>query len=550
MIQGSDGNFYGTTSQGGAYNAGTVFVLHPDGSVVTLATFDGYNGANPQAPLVWGADGNLYGATQNGGVTGNGAIFRVNINYPSLQITGQPVGKSVFFGNEAVFSVAVAGNAPLAFQWWKNQQKLSDGGNISGSATRVLVVSNCAPSDSAIYSVTASNSLGSGVTSEGAFLGVILSPPRFATPVADQTATVGGSAIFHADAVGNLPLFYQWQSNHVNLVDGQNVSGSTTSVLKLSGLTQLSDATISVIVSNAAGTVKGDASLLVFPASASGTVISSLYWFGGGDDGGTPNGLLLGSNGRSFMERLSPAARTTLEPFSALRLTVFFQTLVSFDTTNGSGSQTALTLGIDGNLYGTTETGGTNGAGTLFTVTTNGTVTTLFNFAGSNGINPYTALVQANDGSFYGSAQSASKPGDGLIFRWTTNGAFEVVYSFSGGADGNEPIGALASGLDGNLYGMTTAGAVLGYGGIFRMTLAGALTNLYSFSGGTDGFNPYGALALGTDGSFYGVTRPQYDSEHPVRRDDVQVFARWRADDFVCFKSLVPIWTANIRSRD
>lgn len=505
LIQGGDGNFYGTTSQGGAYNAGTVFRLEPNGNIITLATFDGYNGANPQAPLVWGADENLYGATQNGGATGNGAIFRVNINYPSLQITSQPGGESVFFGEKAVFSVAVSGNAPLAYQWWKNQQKLTDGGNISGSTTRVLVVSNATPSDSAIYSVTVSNALGS-VTSDGAFLGVILSPPRLATPVANQIATVGGSAIFHAAAVGNLPLFYQWQSNHINLVDGPNVSGATTSVLTLSGLTQQSDATISVIVSNTAGTTKGDASLQVFPASLSGTLVSSLYWFGGGDDGGTPNGLVLSTNGLLYGTTQSGGAHNAGTIFS-LTTNGIFQTLVSFDTTNGSSPQSSLTQGIDGNLYGTTENGGTNSAGTLFMLTTNGALMTLFNFGGSNGINPYTALVQANDGSFYGSAQNASKPGDGLIFRWSLEGALEVVYSFSGGQDGNEPIGALTSGPDGNLYGMTTAGAADGYGGIFRMTLAGALTNLYSFTGGTNGYNPYGALALGTDGSFYGVTR-------------------------------------------
>ncbi len=505
LVQGGDGNFYGTTSQGGAYNAGTVFRLGPDGSFVTLATFDGYNGANPQAPLVWGADGNLYGATQNGGATGNGVVFRVNINYPSLQITGQPAGESVFFGERAVFSVAVTGNAPVSYQWWKNQQKLSDGGNISGSTTRVLIVSNAAPSDSAIYSVTVSNGLGSA-TSEGAFLGVILSPPRLATPVADQIATVGGSAVFHADAVGNLPLLYQWQSNRVNLVDGPNISGATTSALTLSGLTQQSDATISVIVSNAAGTIKGDASLQVFPASLSGTLVSSLYWFGGGDDGGTPNGLVLASNGLLYGTTQSGGAHNSGTVFT-LATNGAFQTLVSFDTNNGASPQTALTQGSDGNLYGTTENGGTNGAGTLFVLTTNGALTTLFNFGGSNGINPYTALVQANDGSLYGSAQNASKLGDGLIFRWTAEGVFEVVYSFGGGADGNEPIGALTAGPDGNLYGLTTAGAEHGYGGIFRMTLSGALTNLYSFTGEADGYNPYGALALGTDGSFYGVTR-------------------------------------------
>ena len=164
--------------------------------------------------------------------------------------------------------------------------------------------------------------------------------------------------------------------------------------------------------------------------------------------------------------------------------------------------------GVDGNFYGTTEDGGTNGAGTAFMVTTNGALTILATFGGEQGVNPYVALTQVSNGNFYGAAQNTSKPGDGIIFELTPAGSLSVVHAFSGGQDGNEPIGALAWGKDGNLYGMTTAGGAHGYGGIFRMTLSGsAMTNLYPFTGGTDGYNPYGALLLGADGSFYGVTR-------------------------------------------
>lgn len=506
LIQSSDGNFYGTTSQGGAYNAGTVFRFGSGGKIVTLATFDGYNGSNPLASLVQGADGNLYGATQNGGASGNGVIFSVNINYPSVQITGQPVGQSAFFGAKAVFSVAVAGNPPLSFQWSKSGKELADGGNLSGAKSRVLTVSNVSPSDSAIYSVTVSNASGSAATSDGAFLDIILSPPQLASPLASQTATVGGSAEFHVDAVGNLPLSYQWQSNHITLIDGANVSGATTSTLTLSGLTQRSDSTISVTVSNAIGSISAEASLIVYPASVSGTIISSLYWFNGGAGGATPNGLVLGSNGVLYGTTQTGGAYNAGTIFS-ITTNGEFQTLVSFDTTNGSNPQAALTQGADGNFYGTTQDGGTNGAGTAFMVATNGALTTLATFGGESGVNPYVALTQASNGNFYGAAQNSSKAGDGIIFELTTAGVLNVFYTFSGGQDGNEPIGALTEGQDGNLYGMTTAGGAHGYGGIFEATPSGALTNLYSFTGGTDGYNPYGALLPGADGSFYGVTR-------------------------------------------
>jgi uncharacterized repeat protein (TIGR03803 family) len=506
LIQAGDGNFYGTTVDGGAYNDGTVFRLTPGGALVTLVSFDGYNGANPQAPLVQATDGNLFGTTQNGGAGGNGVIFLVNINSTSLQITGQPVGQSAFFGANAVFSVAVTGNPPLFYQWWKNETRLADGGNISGSMTRVLTVSNVGPSDAALYSVTVSNATGSAAASDGAFLDVLLSPPQITTPLASQTNSVGGTAEFNVAVVGDLPLSYQWQSNQVNLTNGTNVFGATTSSLTLSGLTQRSDATYSVIVSNAAGTVSAEATLVVYPVSTSGTVMASLYWFTGGADGGTPNGLILGSNGILYGTTQTNGPYNGGTVFS-LTTNGVFQTLVSFNSTNGSNSLAALVQGSDGNFYGTTENGGTNAAGTVFEMTTNGTLTTLATFADENSINPYIALVQGTSGNFYGATQNSNKVGDGNIFEMTPSGTLDVIYSFTGGQDGNEPIGALAQGTDGNFYGMTTAGGADANGGVFKMTPGGALTNMYSFTGGTDGYDPYGALVQGTDGNFYGVTR-------------------------------------------
>ncbi len=506
LIQAGDGNFYGTTAYGGPYDDGTVFRMAPGGAPVTLATFDGYNGANPQAPLVQGTDGNFYGTTLNGGAGGFGVIFRVNINSPAVQITGQPAGQSAFLGAGAVFSVAAVGNPPLFYQWRKNETSLTNGDNISGATTRVLTVSNVSVSDVAIYSVTVSNAAGSAANSKGAFLELLESPPQIITPPASQTATVGGTAVFNVAAAGDLPLSYQWQSNQVNLTNGANVSGATTSALTLSGLTQRSSATYSVTVSNAFSTVSAEATLAVYPASAPGTLVASLYWFTGGADGGVPNGLTLGANGVLYGTTQSGGAYNDGTVFS-IATNGAFQTLVAFNSTNGSNPQAALTLGPDGDFYGTAQNGGTNNGGTVFKMTPDGTLTNLAFFSNQNNINPYTALVQGANSNFYGSTQNASAAGDGNIFEMTSNGTVGIIYSFTGGLDGNEPIGALAQGADGNFYGLTTGAAAHGHGGFFQMTPAGALTNLYSFTGGTDGYNPVGALVQGTDGGFYGVTR-------------------------------------------
>lgn len=135
------------------------------------------------------------------------------------------------------------------------------------------------------------------------------------------------------------------------------------------------------------------------------------------------------------------------------------QTLVSFNNTNGANPN-ALTLGTDGNFYGTTRLGGvtnsTNpyGDGTVFKVTTNGTLSTLVSFAYTNGSEPEAALALGKDGNFYGTTV-------GGLFKVTTNGSL-TTFSVPTGTS------ALIIGNDGNFYG-TTKGGGSGYGTVFRL---------------------------------------------------------------------------------
>lgn len=77
LVQGTDGNFYGTTLTGGAYGNGTVFRMTPAGEFLVLQSFNGANGANPDSPLIQGADGNFYGTTRGGGAAAGGVLFRL-----------------------------------------------------------------------------------------------------------------------------------------------------------------------------------------------------------------------------------------------------------------------------------------------------------------------------------------------------------------------------------------------------------------------------------------------------------------------------------------
>jgi uncharacterized repeat protein (TIGR03803 family) len=184
---------------------------------------------------------------------------------------------------------------------------------------------------------------------------------------------------------------------------------------------------------------------------------------------------------------------------------VVFTNLVVFESTNGSGPA-GLVLANDGNFYGTTQGGGTNGVGSVFKLTPSGALTTLHNFAGPDGGGPSAALVQGVDGSLYGTTANGGTNSQGNVFRITTNGALVSLYSFTGGNDGANPSAKLVQGSDGYLYSTTENGGSNEVGTVFKIGTNGGLTSLYSFTGGNDGEYPYGDLAPGAGGSFYGTT--------------------------------------------
>jgi uncharacterized repeat protein (TIGR03803 family) len=190
----------------------------------------------------------------------------------------------------------------------------------------------------------------------------------------------------------------------------------------------------------------------------------------------------------------------------------------------GESPEGALVLASDGNLYGTTQGGGTHDAGTVFKDTPEGSLTTLYDFCVqtncADGAGPIAGLVEATDGNFYGTTSAGATNDDsGTVFKITPEGALTTLYSFcaqSSCTDGYAPIGGLMQSADGNFYGTTYIGGAntttcggLGCGTIFKITPAGTLTTLYSFCGQkncTDGAYPSSALVQGTDGNFYGTT--------------------------------------------
>jgi len=266
-------------------------------------------------------------------------------------------------------------------------------------------------------------------------------------------------------------------------------------------------------------------------AASPGETLTTLYRFcaeHGCPDGDAPYvGLVQGADGNLYgtttyggvgsncpsPDGCGTVFRITLDG----TLTTLYSFCSQTGCADGANPGGALIQATDGNLYGTTMNGG---AGTVFRITLSGTLQTLYNFCSqsdcTDGKNPQSTLVQASDGNLYGTTPSGGAGDAGTIFKISLNGAFENIHSFClqvPCADGTNPVAGLVQASDGDLYGITLLGGANGSNAtIFRISPAGMLTVLYTFctqdtcEDGQTGQTPQGGLVQATDGKFYGTT--------------------------------------------
>ena len=354
--------------------------------LTTLHRFGDIHGLSPQVTPTLGTDGNIYGTTSFGGATNSGTLYKMT-----------PAGQ---FTTLHVFTVRGGYNPFGALVQGKDGDFY--GTTVSGGASRYGTV----------YRITQDGQF----TTLHSFTG-----PDGSHPYAAVTLAPDGS-------------FY----------------GTT----------------------NEGGPYKGGT---VFHMTASGTV-TTLHSFAPRDGISSlvrvvygPDGALYGTTSFGGAHNLGTIFRLTTDGA--------YSVLHDFAPTNGYG-QSNLTLGPDGALYGTTVFYAEGmadyytGLGTLYKITPSGRFTLLHKFsADGHGTNPYSALTLGTDGQLYGTTVSGGTYNRGTVFVMTPTGALTTLYKFHTDFDGSEPFGGVTFGPDGALYGAAYGSGAKGGGTLYKLTL-------------------------------------------------------------------------------
>ena len=255
------------------------------------------------------------------------------------------------------------------------------------------------------------------------------------------------------------------------------------------------------------------AATLLCAAFSPAQTVSTVYNFVGGKTSGEFPWyvtLVQGTNGSLYGTTYNGGAKGFGTVFSVT--TSGTQSLVySFagGTKDGANPTGGLTLGTDGNFYGTTQQGGTWSQGTIFKMTTAGVETILHNFYTTNdGAFPWGPPIEGSDGNFYGTASGGGNKGNGLVYKITSTGTYTTIFEFDE-TDGFAPIAPPVQGVDGYLYIPVSEGGGENCGSIVQLTTAGVLNNTYSFpcESGNGGSFPIGPLVQAANGNFYSTTQ-------------------------------------------
>ncbi len=527
VIRDAAGNFYGTATTGGLHGAGVVYRVDPAGQEMVLHGFTGgADGGYPYAGVIADPEGNLYGTTQWGGTPGLGVVYKLDkagqetvlYNFtggadgskPTTGVILDEAGNlygTTFWGGTAnlgvVYKVDPAGHETVLYNFT---------GGINGNYPQSGVIRDAAGN---LYGTT---SVGGAAAIGGwAGYGVVYK----LDPAGNETVLysfMGGSDGSHPyagvirDAAGNFYGTTQYSEGSAGwgVVYKLDSAGHETVLYNFSngpgGFYPYAG-----VIRDAAGNLYG--TTVYDGVGIGGTVykldtagqLTVLHTFTGGTDGFEPYaGVLLDAAGNLYgttcqgglggfgtLYKLDPAGRQTV--------------LLNFmGALDGSLPDAGVIRDADGNLYGTTNSGGTANLGMVYKLDPAGHETVLHNFTGGvDGINPQTGVIRDSAGNLYGTTELGGT-GQGVLYKLDAAGEETVLYTFTGGSDGGLPCAGVIQDAVGNLYGTALRGGAAGV--VYKVDPSGHETVLYTFSGGADGGAPLAGVIRDADGNLYGTT--------------------------------------------
>jgi uncharacterized repeat protein (TIGR03803 family) len=247
----------------------------------------------------------------------------------------------------------------------------------------------------------------------------------------------------------------------------------------------------------------------VFKVTSTGKE-KTLYSFTGGSDGSEPAaGLIFDDKGNLYgTTEWGGSGYGTVFKITPLGVGIVLYSFTGI--ADGAWPGAGVVLDEKGNLYGTTLRGGTSNWGTVFKLTPSGKKTVLYSFTGGfEGGYPKGTLIFDSSGNLFGTTfyGGGCLSDCGVVFKITPAGKETVLHAFNGRADGACPSAGVIRDAKGNLYGTTEQGGTYNVGTVFKVTPSGKQTILYSFSGETDGEGPIGGVIRDASGNLYGTTQ-------------------------------------------
>lgn len=515
LMQASNGNFYGTTSNNNASSylpeeLGSIFQVTPSGVLTKIADFDGRNGLRPETPLIEGLDGELYGTATMGGSNWypgqlhTGTVFRVTT---TGEITWLADLDGDAMGYGTVLSAVDSGGVFFGF---------SAGGGSAGFGS----IFQFAPSAGMPGVWTATKLVD--------FTGTNGYQPT-SLQLHNDTLLYGGT--FGGGSAWNQATFHDGYGTLFSIPK----SGGPLSLLSdfPNTVTTSTDGPQGLLIRHADGTLRGTTSKSSFVVSPGGSVnLVASFGVDTSDYGDIEwSNLILGQDG-NFYGTSKTGGGAKLDSIFRASPSGNVVVLAEFSGLNGAKPEGGLVQGADGSIYGTTTEGGTQwipgsfwdkGYGTVFKFSALGGLAKIADFDSIMGTTPKGGLVMANDGSLYGTAYEGGTQNMGTVFKVTPGGGLIKIADFAE-TNGAYPEGGLLQASDGNLYGVASKGGIpiadegngpqMGFGTVFKVTPAGQLTKISDFMGSNGAF-PTGRLVQGNDGFLYGTTSGGGNQDQP-----------------------------------